>query len=88
MLFKLLQVFNDRIPAGTLPFGAVVHNSNFAVLSVSRRDLPDFAGADFDTLDFVVRFAHTYSLGDKCNTFLFVGYNTVAPVEGDIGQDS
>ena len=82
-------MFNDRIPAGTLPFGlAVVDTTARLVAGVSSWELPDFAWVDFDTLDFVVRFAHTYSLGDKCNTFLFVGYNTAAPVEVDIGQDS
>ena len=63
--------------AGSQPFGlAVVDTTARLVVVVPHRELPDFAGDNLDSLDIAVRFAHTYTRYNKCNTFLFVGYNT------------
>jgi len=79
-------VFNDRIPAGTLPFGlAVVLTTATLVVVVAHWELPHFAWDNFDSLDFAVRSAHTYSLGSKCSVVPSVDYNTAARVAGDIG---
>ena len=55
------------------------------VAVVSSWELPRFAGLDFDTLDLVIRFAHTYNLDNRYNTYQFEDYNTAARVAGDIG---
>lgn len=56
------------------------------VVVVSSWELPHFAWVDFDTLDFVIRFAHTYIRCSKDNTCHSEDCNTGPPVGQDIGQ--
>ena len=74
-------MFNDRIPAGTLPFGlAVVLTTATLVVVVAHWELPHFAWDNFDSLDFAVRSAHTYSLGSKCSVVPSVDCKNVEQV--------
>jgi len=56
------------------------------VAVVPSWELPHLAGIDFDTLDFAIRFAHTYIRCSKDNTCRFEDCNTGPPVGEDIGQ--
>ena len=52
------------------------------VAVVPSWELPHLAGIDFDTLDFAIRFAHTYIHCSRCNTCQFAGCSIVEPLEG------
>jgi len=56
----------------------VVDTTARLVAVVPSWELPHLAGIDFDSLDFAIRFAHTYIRYSKCNTFQFEGCSIVA----------